>query len=314
MNYYLSRVYYKINQAFFNYQIKAILETKPIEYRYNKHVAIISMVHHAALDMYLVAIKSFLYYFCTGSVYVLNDGSLTDEDVRVLEYHIPNIVIENISKVDTDVCPKGGCWERLFYLIELSQNAYVIQLDSDTLTRAPLFDVHDAIEHQRGFTIASHVWNKPVSVDYLGDIVRNWSRNWSRIHVQPAAEAVFHQMDFFHNDRRYIRGCAAFTGFPMQQASREGIIEFSSQVSEIIGHDKWSEWGSEQVTSNVLVTRTNDAFALPWPLYQNYKNPQIDQRSVLNASFIHFMGSERFQDRCYEQLAMQFIKLLQKST
>jgi len=272
-----------------------------------------SMVHHGAIDMYLLAIKSFMYYFCMGSVHVLNDGSLTKDDIKLLKYHIPNIIIEHIDNVDTGDSPKGGCWERLYYLIELSKKAYVIQLDSDTLTRAPLFDIYNAIENQQGFTIGSQVWNKPVDINYLENITQNWVKQWEHIHVQPAAERIFSQIDFFQSNNKYIRGCAAFAGFPKQQITHKMLSDFSKQVSDILGMEKWSEWGSEQVASNCMVTRTNGAFVLPWPEYQNYRNPMTDTYMVSNAVFLHFIGSVRFTDRTYEKYSKELIRLLETS-
>jgi len=312
MNYYFSRAYYKLNKKLFDYNSKFILDTKPIEYRYDKNVIVLSMVHHAALEMYLVAIKSFLYYFCKASVHVLDDGSLTEEDKSKINHHIPNVVITHINDVDTTGFPKGGCWERLLHICELTQDAYVIQLDSDTLTRAPLFEVYDAIEHQRGFTITDFKWKKAVDVGYLANIVENWSKKWSRIHVQPQSEAIFEQLPFFEKNRKYIRGCSGFAGFPKNQISRDSLKAFSQQVSEAIGDQKWSEWGSEQVASNVMISQMQDALTLHWPLYINYSR-SFDKFSKLNASFIHFIGSDRFYDRFYGKMTLDFIKLLKDS-
>ncbi len=88
MNYYLSRLNYKFNKMIFNARVRKIRQTQPLDYQSSEDIIIMSMVHHAAIDMYLLAIKSFLYYFCTGSVYVLNDGSLTEEDIETL--HLPH--------------------------------------------------------------------------------------------------------------------------------------------------------------------------------------------------------------------------------
>lgn len=304
----LNKVHYRFNKMLFNNVCKRIRLTPPINYCYREDLKIVTQVQHRDIDMYLLAIKSFLYNIVSGSVYVLDDGSLTKEDLSLLEYHIPNVKIEHISRVDTKNCPKGGTWERLLYLIELSQDAYVIQLDSDTLSLTPMVEIYNAIENQQGFIVgAGPAWNKPVDVDYLSSVISNWMRSFDLTHVQPVAERVLYKLPFLNENRKYIRGCSAFTGFPKQQIDIEMVMEFSQQVCNELGFEKWSEWGSEQVTSNVMISRTYNPVVLPWPYYQNYT---ADKETLSYSSFVHFIGSNRFSDRVYQNLASAFIDKL----
>lgn len=308
-----NKVNYNINKQLFNKACRQIRSTPPIYYRYNEAVKIVTMVQHQAVDMYLLAIKSFLYNILSGSVFVLDDGSLTEDDYTLIKQHIPDVTITHINKIDTLDCPKGGTWERLIYLIELSKDAYVIQLDSDTFTLALLSEVYNAIENQQAFVISGGpAWDKPVNIDYLANIAAKWVKNMNPAHVQPMAESFFNKIDFFRDNKQYIRGCSAFTGLPKQQISKEMAVEFSRQVSNEIGLEKWSEWGSEQVTSNVMASQTKNPIILPWPLYQNYGFPPTQGGSLANALFVHFIGSHRFSNRIYQKLATDFINTLNK--
>jgi hypothetical protein len=116
------------------------------------------------------------------------------------------------------------------------------------------------------------------------------------------------KLSFFQNNSLYIRGCAAFAGFPKQQVTLDSLHEFSRQVIHEIGYEKWSSWGSEQVASNVMVAQSLHPIVLPWPRYQNYKFPEPYKGGELSAALIHFIGSNRFSDRLYEKLAINFIK------
>jgi hypothetical protein len=259
--------------------------------------------------MYLLAIKSFLYHFTMGSVYVLNDGSLTEEDIGLIEHHIPNVKIEHIKNIDSTGFPKGNTWERLLYYIDLSQDSYVIQLDSDTLTLKPLIDIHDAINNQRGFIIGNGpAWEFPVKVDYMHSIIKTWSLDPLNDHIQIAAEFVFHRLPFFETCRNYFRGCSGFTGLPKGQITRDLLKEFSGQIITEIGAKKWNEWGSEQVSCSVMISKTEKPVILPWLLYQNFGFPSEHASSLTTASLVHFIGTYRFSNRSYQKYARQFIK------
>jgi hypothetical protein len=258
--------------------------------------------------MYLLAIKSFLYHFTQGSVHVLDDGSLTAADIELLKQHIPKISIQHIKNIDVSDFPTGNTWERLLYSIDLSQDSYVIQLDTDTLTMKPLLDVYNAVKSGRGFIIGNGpAWEQPIKVDYMHNIIKTWSTEPLHDHIQIASEIVFPDLPFFAESKNYYRGCSGFTGLPKGQISRELLQDFSRQVSAKIGQNKWHEWGSEQVACSVMISRTREPLILPWLLYQNFGFPSRHAKSLVTAVVVHFIGTYRFADRCYQKHASQFI-------
>jgi len=69
--------------------------------------------------------------------------------------------------------------------------------------------------------------------------------------------------------------------------------------------DRWKEWGSEQVMSNIVVANTPGSRVLPHPKY-------CDCSKIKNGetAFIHFIGSCRFTGGTYAKLAREAIDKL----
>ncbi|WP_430635607.1 hypothetical protein [Sphingomonas hankookensis] len=71
-------------------------------------VILFSMIGTAVLLPYLVAVKSLRQQLGRGRVVILDDGTLTDADHRVLAHHLNDPRIVAIGDVDTGPCPRGG--------------------------------------------------------------------------------------------------------------------------------------------------------------------------------------------------------------
>jgi len=298
----LNKILRSFNKKRFDLAILGVLKTPPIEYRQDSDVVIVSMLSHETVNMYLVAIKSFMMQFGYGSIEVINDGSLTDGDMSVLKHHVPYIIFTKASDIDTLSCPTYISWKRLFRIAELAKHSYVIQLDSDTISLAALIDVHNKVQGNHGFLIGSARWGQPVDVNFLNNIVSYWNHN----HVQPQAEKIFKDIAFFKDGTKYLRACAGFSGYPKNFASTTEIESLSSQIEEKIGK-KWHEWGSEQTATMCLISKTPNASVLPWPKYQNFMEP-LAMDTISSASFIHFIGSTRYKKNRYKKLVHAFIK------
>ena len=92
------------------------------------------MVSHRDLIMYFVAIRSLYAQIGEGAIAIIDDGSLTAADTEILHRLLGGPQIIRADQIDTGACPRGGTWERLLHILDLSSSRYVIQLDSDTLT------------------------------------------------------------------------------------------------------------------------------------------------------------------------------------
>ncbi|MEM1133061.1 MAG: hypothetical protein AAGH53_09000 [Pseudomonadota bacterium] len=276
-----------------------ILQTPPVAVTDDPLIFLSQLCHRDVLA-YLVALKSIHRAFGHGHVVIMDDGSLTDEDKVILAEHIPKVVIRPIAEVDTHGCPRGGTWERLWSIMEMSHNAYVIQVDADLVGLGAMPEAVSAYQSGRCFTLGSRMGQKIETFTAASERVSALDSQ----HVQTRSEQIF--KDLLDADQRYyVRGCSGFAGFAQNSIKPETLIAFSQQVEAKIG-SVWHEWGSEQISSNMLVANTPDPLILPHLAYANY-DPDIDPSK---AQLLHFVGTHRFYRGVYAKTARKVIKEL----
>jgi hypothetical protein len=297
------------NKKRFNKVAKQIRTTKPLDITYQEDIVIVSQIYHDAIDMSLLALKSFGRSLTRGRFELIDDGSLTDEDYKLLESQLPKAKIIHINDIDVGKCPKGGTWERLIHIINLSKNAYVIQVDTDTLTIGAVPEIDQYVRLNQAFTIGGPMWPDPVSLDYMSEVAKSW-KGW---HVQVKTEEYLSSVKSIPLDN-YLRGCSAFTGFPKGAFDFNKLELFSLELEKEVGKEKWHEWGSEQISSCIMISLCENAQILSWPKYMNYGFPSTNSNEKSDfkgrTSVIHFIGSNRYNHRLYELLAQNVIKSL----
>lgn len=293
----------KLRRRIFNHRTRGILRSAPARLSHDSPAILLSQLQHKDVGMFLLAVKSFTRQIDIGEVHVLDDGSLTVFDRGLLQSHIPRLVFHELDAFRSPACPSGGTWERLLTIGELVRENYVIQLDSDTLTLGPLPEVALAIREASGFVIGT--WDKQ-DLEPMAEIqVRAAAKLGEQrdAHVQLMAEANFHRIGNYPS-LRYVRGCSGFAGFPAGSFSREFIEAVSGDMGRALG-DKWREWGSEQVMSNIVVANLPKSGVLPHPKYTDCQNIRLPE-----TAFVHFIGSCRFKQDNYASLARNFINPL----
>jgi hypothetical protein len=290
-------------RAWFNYNCRELLST-PAIHTTDDRVTLASMLCHGEVLMYLLAVKSFCRQLGrTPQIVILNDGSLTASDRATLRAHIPELRILELSQVPPDHCPKGSCWERLLLIADLVKDSYVVQLDSDTLTMNSIDDVAQCIEANRSFTLLGDQ-SYPEIEPMVSACLRS-KGNLSSM-VQAVCERNFDQIPECAS-LRYVRGNAGFTGFARSSIDRQMIVTFSDLMRRI-ANQRWDEWGSEQVTSNLLIANSAEPHVLPFPKYLSYwAHSDVAYES---ASFIHFIGPHRFSNGFYIRRAQKIIPRL----
>lgn len=298
-------MFYRIKRqtatAWYCFRTRDIFKTAPLRCDPRGPAVLVSQLCHRDLAMYLLAVKSLGRYVCPSMVYVLDDTTLTESDKGILRRHIQPVEILPITSVKNPVCPKGGTWERLLFILDLVAASYVIQLDSDTLTLRVPSSVQHHMTHGVSFTLGEWAGQKIVSARESAALVTKEVERGS-VHVQMVSEASLHLLT--GADRlKYVRGCSGFVGFAKGSFARSAAENFSQQMATIVGEQKWSEWGSEQVTSNFIVANSANAAVLPFPEYC-YHGPQVD---FMAATFVHFIGSYRFHAGSYARLGRQVI-------
>jgi hypothetical protein len=295
-----------MGRAWFNFRSRALLQTSPV-FCNDEGVTLVSMLCHGEVLMYLLAVKSFCAQLGRNPrVVVLNDGSLTASDLATLKQHIPQIHVVAISDVAPDHCPKGSCWERLLLISDLVKDTYVVQLDSDTLTTNSITQVRNCIEANQSFTLLGDK-SYPEIEAMQSACLR------SKLNLDPMVQAVcersFDQLPESAT-LKYVRGNAGFTGFAKGSINRQKITWFSDLMRRI-AHEKWDDWGSEQVTSNLLIANVEGAQVLEFPAYLSYwAHPDVPYE---RASFIHFIGPRRFNNGFYVSRARKVIAQLARN-
>ncbi len=288
----------KLNRYRFFKACRQILITAPVIATTIEPVAVLTQLQHKDVNLFLIAIKTFNRQIPLSKVFIINDGSLNNEDFILLSKHIPIADFYDTKQFSDPLCPTGGCWERLLAIASFIDQFYIIQLDSDTLTLSALKEVKDFIKTNTGFAIGT--WDQQ-EIEAMNITAERAQKNDT--HVQMLAEANFSKLAGSEN-LKYVRGCAGFSGFPKNSFNKQFIIDFSTKMEDQIG-SKWHEWGSEQVMSNVVIANMDKADVLPHPKYSDCNNMKLP-----DTSFIHFIGDCRFKRSIYAKLAQNEIRKL----
>lgn len=275
-------------------QARGVLDTPPAVPR-DDGVILFSMIGARVLLAYLVAAKSLHSRLGCGRFVILDDGSLTSADRALLAAHLGNPEIRHIATVDTGPCPRGACWERLMTLLDLRRDAYVIQLDSDTVTIGDVPEVAAAIRTGTSFTLRGGFDAEIVPLD---QVVAQAKAAGPSGHVQAAIELAMDRVTIPARETlRYARGCAGFAGFAPSSEGRAMAELFSQEAQRLLGVERWAEWGSEQVASSFVVANEPRATLLPYGRYFNYWNTGVPD----DARFVHFVGTYRYHGGIYDK-------------
>lgn len=295
-----------MNRAWFDFKCRALLDTPPLPSN-DDSFTLVSMTCHGELMMYLAAAKSFCHYLgSTPKIVLLSDGSLTESDQVKISTHFPNVKMMHIDDVPKGRVPKGGSWESFLLVTDIIQDSYVVQLDSDTLTMNPIPEIRECIDAGRSFTLLGD--RSYPEIESMVDASRR-ARDNSSTMVQAVCEKSFDQLPESAS-LKYVRGNAGFIGFPKKSIDRERVEWFSDLMRRLV-KGKWDEWGSEQVTTNLLIANLEGAYPLPSPKYLGYwAHADIPYDS---ASFLHFIGPYRYANGFYIKKAKQAIEALKNT-
>jgi len=297
------RIKDKVKKTWFNRCCGDVLRSPPIcSPRDSDDVTILSAVGNRDLLMYLVAIKSFYYFFKRGRTLLLVPDNCPQENLALLEHHVNPLRILRDSEVDVGKCPRGGTWERLVAIAHEARDRYVIQLDSDTVTFDKIPEVESCVDANTSFMVGT--WHEQ-GLESLQEASKR-VRNANGTHVQMLAEKNFDRLPGAES-LKYARGQSSFAGFRKGSNAFQELERFSEQMEQLLGYSKWREWGSESVSSNFLVANSPSASVLPHPKYATYWPPATKYE---RSSLIHFEGTNRFREGFYIRKARVMIDKL----
>ena len=280
---------------------RAVLDTPPIRGT-DDGLVLFSMMGTKVLLPYLVAVKSLWNQLRRGRVVILDDGTLTLDDKAVLAYHCGNPEIIPIATVDTAEFPQGGTWERFLTILDRRQDEYWIQLDSDTVTIGPVPEVAAAIEANRSFAFLGGT-DAEIGALALGEIATLlYPDGPEGGHVQARFESRLGQVDA-GGGWRYVRGCSGFAGFAAGGEGRARARQFLDILTDLVGPDDVSIWGTEQIASNFHLANEPEAVLLPSARYINYWGEDW----AADTAFVHFVGPFRHAGDAYARTTVDAI-------
>ena len=290
----------KLGAQKFNRATASIREKSQVTLDPNAGFSVITLLQDSDVNMYLVAVSSFCHYCPPRRVIVVSDN-LSDANQACLRKCIPGVSILPIEDFRLEGLPVGGCWERLACLITHSLDDYVIQLDADTITVQPPIEVSNAISARTSFTLASKPGCEIMTLTDSSELVKDWPQDFVQVLAEKAMKNLAQP-----DQRLYVRGCAAFTGFAAGSTSLDELHRFNEEMISQLGQQKWSEWGSEQVASNYLVANTDNCRVLPFQKYPYFDPGRTDNEEEV--CLYHFLGTHRYEKGKYQKLAKAFIE------
>lgn len=295
---------YRARDAFNRWKLdrtlRQVLEAPPVVLDPGSGFAVLSQIQQKDLFMYLVAVKSFSHFLAPRKVHLLVDGDLSPANRELLDAHIPGVAIHRHTEYRDPRCPSGGTWERLLGLANHSAKSYMIQLDADTVTLAPLPEVEQSIATATAFTLGSRLGQAIEPSEATAARAKGWLSEGSS-HIQITAESVLDQFsapDGVASPVYYVRGCSGFTGIPRGALSSDRVAAWSQAMAPLVG-TRWSEWGSEQFMSNLLIANMDTPTVLPHLRYPTC--PKSNEEA--GAIFAHMAGFCRYSDRRYARFA-----------
>ncbi|MBE0685429.1 MAG: hypothetical protein IH585_05470 [Anaerolineaceae bacterium] len=285
-----------IRRLKFDFQCRKALTLPHIHTYDDSNVIALSLLQHKDFIMYLLALKSFTSKVRIKGVVIVDDGSLTKNDISILNNFIPKVCILKKEEFASTKTPVGGCWERLLAITYFCKNNYVVQLDGDTLTLGSIDEITKCVSGDVGFVLGTR---DNQDFETMANRVKLAEAYSNYTHVQNLTEINLLKLSSSHG-LFYVRGCAGFSGFPINSFTREYVEEMCGEFYSFLG-DKWNEWGSEQIMSNVIVANMEKRMVLPHPKYCS-----VD-KAINDSVFLHFIGTHRFKDGVYANLAKKQI-------
>jgi hypothetical protein len=297
---------------------RGIAKTRPIPTNPDADTGLHSAVPHRYLFAYLVAAKTFLRYEQNVAVYVHDDGSLTPEDVALIREHLPGVLVVDRATADrtfeervsdpllVKVRRSYTSYLKLFDPTLMSTRKRIFIVDTDTIFLRPpravmewvlrggapwYHRVHPGRMHKKSAP------SGPPKVDGL--------------HVQAS---VTRELDDINRELgtayQYHPGFnSGFIGYERGTVTFDELGRLFSVLHRRFA-DKIFRWGAEQ-TVHGMVLCAKGATALPLDEYFVFTQNNLALADA--ATFIHFIGENRFYAMKYPRLAWKAISELRST-
>lgn len=308
LSYFFRRIKGKIIRSIFHYQTKNVFALPLIGGFLEKSpVVLLSMLQETDVQMYLLAVKSMMRYLIVNKVVIVCDPDLSSQSKELIKKHIGRVEFLDALDYQHEKIPTGGTWERLYAISHLTNEYYVIQMDADILVMKPPKEVIESIQLNHSFILGTEFEYQQLPIEEMTDIAQQWVDdaviNNTKLHIQKIAESYLMRLVKPLGCNFYTRGCSGFSGFSKGSLTPEIVLKISETFYKELG-EQWDSWGTEQFISNLLLSNQENVRVLPVDTY-NSSNCYRDD-CVLS----HFIGTFRFVDMQYVNLAQQVLKEL----
>lgn len=300
ISYYFDNLRRRWDVRQFNKAAAGVMDTPPLVLGKDGPM-LLSMVHHRDVLPYLMALKSFARHLLPSRVVVVADKTIDAHDEAMFRQQVPEIELRRAREFERPGVPVGGTWERLMAISHYVSEAYVIQLDADTMTLADVDHVADCFKRNVSFTIGTYDLQAKVGVAEVSRWAQSHCETYASPHIQLVCEAALLTAAAAGDPGKfYIRGCSGFAGFGRGSFSPDDLVALSRRMQQHVG-DAWAKWGTEQFASNFVVANIPESEVLPHPVYTTPN--KIDHTTA----FVHFIGPHRYLKGIYLNEARKFL-------
>jgi len=293
---------------------RGIRQTPPLQSNPSSDTGIHSAVPHRYVLAYLVAIKSFLRYHPDIAVFVHDDGSLTEEDKVLIRSHIDGVRIIDRAVADRRfddqvkdpflgrVRSSYTSYLKLFDPTLVSDKRRIIIVDTDTLF---LKRPSAVIEWTNK---AGSPWYHRVHQGKMkiAKSARAGLTTLQDVHIQTLITRDLDEINKkLNRSYQFMPGFnSGFIGYDNGTVSFPELRELFGVLYARFG-DRIFRWGAEQTTHGLLLG-SRGAQALPVDDYFVYTQRNADLAP--GATFLHFIGENRFYRMQYPRLASRVIR------
>jgi hypothetical protein len=260
---------------------------------------LLTMLCHRDVSQYLLAVNSLGQYLRPRRFYVVDDGSLTRSDIALLKSALQPLTLLQGADFKDPRLPPDPSWQRIQAIAEVVQKSYVVQMDADIFFAGEPVEVMAAVQEKRPFMLGTDEGEQLVKMPEAIAFARQFYDEGER-HVQCQCEVNLDVLPEYQ-ERRYVRACAGFSGYTAGSFNGQSLHDISDAFRQRLG-EQWPVWGSEQVTSNIILANLSSVEVLPLQGYDSVDH----YHSALK--MIHFIGSYRFDGGIYQRLASHYLQ------
>lgn len=294
-----------------------ITKTRPIETNPHAKTTVHSAVPHRYVYAYLTAIKSLLQYDSDFAVCVHDDGSLTSDDKKFINTHLPHARIIDKQFANSEferlfnnpflskVRGSYTSYLKLFDSTLFNNSERIIILDTDTLF---LQNPEEIIQwsHNGGPSWYHKVPGGKMRTQQSLEIAQY--TNLQKVHIQTLISNDLVEINSTLNTNyQFEQGFnSGFLGYDQGTINFDELEKLFRLLNQKFG-DKIFLWGAEQ-TVHGLILCSKGAKALPIDKY--FVFTQTNAHLADKATFLHFIGENRFYKLIYPKLAKGIITRL----